>query len=807
MRVPITIKQAGGENGGAADEYSAVLGKTLHVPDAPHIILSHAQLEDAMGWEIGYKCGIVTAPGSVRLPLMHEAMGWYFLAIKPAAVVMHAGLTMLSTTDSGAAARKALLMHARLNLTPQGLAMLPSTTTGCGFDKATPVMLKAIEVCEFRRLTEGKTKAHHATEPRKLAAEIGGLLLLDAWGPYGTASIGLQCTYLLGATDEASGKGFSEQTKQHTTEKYITFRRKCGAAMKAQGHTLKATRTDNPPELASDKWENANAEDGIDTQHSTPYDPQRMGKVERMWGRARPKAEAMMLRPASPPNAGFFVHAMQHAISIEDVRVQRGRMQTRFQLFYNRAPDLKYFVTFAARGWARDTKLHKGEGQSVKCIYVGCTRSAFKVVTTTGLMLETDHAQFYEENMILRGVQPSAVGVDAEVQTDGANLDDATRAWRTADVHDSDSTLTPTAAGATAASTFDKARDDEAAQRSATLPDQTEWQRRLRVRGGAMTILQEETAADALMRAAPMRLYDLKATMASVEMYATMHVSKVQMGTCNAGRELKTMQFTGPQGVYELAIPRDVRDMRMLTDAAEWDIACLAHIATLEDDGTLRACQMEEAVSGGYTVYRSDLKLTYKKNQADGSLDKRKARGTLDGRTWQGDEPKYFGSASPLEVKLLIAMKAGNFEWRLYKGDNPNAYPTAEWPTVDGKKLRVYMRMFSLYGVKGEGGVPMIYEVMRNYWDSPIGGRTYGEDFKAWYESIGWCKMPSSAGMYILRREDRITLSCVVTDDILIAGAESDVDYTRKLLEHTYQTRGGYDPDCYAGWHIEDTRA
>lgn len=257
-----------------------------------------------------------------------------------------------------------------------------------------------------------------------------------------------------------------------------------------QGHTLRATRTDNPPELASEKWEAANSEDGIETQHSTAYDPQQMGKVERVRGRAKPKAEAMILRPANPPNAGLFLWAMQHAVCIEDVRVQRGRVQSRLQLFFGRAPDLKYFKTFAARGWARDTKLVKGQDSSVKCTYVGCTRAAFKVITETGVYLETDLVEFYEENLILRGVQPSATGVDAEIQTDGDNLDEATRLqWVTGRVDEHDTVTPPTPKDAPPRDTFQLAREAEAAKRTADLPDVGEWQRRLRTRGSAMMIL------------------------------------------------------------------------------------------------------------------------------------------------------------------------------------------------------------------------------------------------------------------------------------------------------------------------------
>ena len=274
-----------------------------------------------------------------------------------------------------------------------------------------------------------------------------------------------------------------------------------------------------------------------------------------------------------------------------------------------------------------------------------------------------------------------------------------------------------------------------------------------------------------MMRAVPERLHLLSPSRPETETRPEQETVGLE-GSCYAGMGVKRVDFMGEQGAYSLIEPHNVREMRTVSDAADWDVACLAHISQLEDDGTLRACGAGVAAAEGCPVYRSDLKLSYKKNQADVTLDRRKARGTLDGRTWVGDEPRYFGNASPLEVKLLLSIYVENVNtWLLY---NPNAYVTAEWPMVKGKKLRVFMAMFSTYGVTGEDGKWLIYEVMRNYWGAPIGARTYGEDFRKWFESVGWRKIPSSAGMYSLQRDDRTALACVITDDLLVVGEKCD---------------------------------
>ena len=80
----------------------------------------------------------------------------------------------------------------------------------------------------------------------------------------------------------------------------------------------------------------------------------------------------MMLRPIQKPNASFYMHAMQHAIMLLRFAVQRGRTQTRGQLFY--APEsVKRVRVFFARGWMRDHTRKKGDAASVRVVYVGFT--------------------------------------------------------------------------------------------------------------------------------------------------------------------------------------------------------------------------------------------------------------------------------------------------------------------------------------------------------------------------------------------------------------------------------------------------
>lgn len=56
-------------------DYSTVVSKVLHVPVAPHIILSHTLLEDSLGWEILYRRGEVRVPGGGILKIHHASGG------------------------------------------------------------------------------------------------------------------------------------------------------------------------------------------------------------------------------------------------------------------------------------------------------------------------------------------------------------------------------------------------------------------------------------------------------------------------------------------------------------------------------------------------------------------------------------------------------------------------------------------------------------------------------------------------------------------------------------------------------------
>ena len=77
----------------------------------------------------------------------------------------------------------------------------------------------------------------------------------------------------------------------------------------------------------------------------------------------------------------------------------------------------------------------------------------------------------------------------------------------------------------------------------------------------------------------------------------------------------------------------------------------MPHVYELEASNVLQPCERHEAE--GYTIYPSQMEYKLKLDQATGELTKEKLRGCLGGHRWRGDEVRYWGNASHLEIKLM----------------------------------------------------------------------------------------------------------------------------------------------------------
>ena len=114
------------------------------------------------------------------------------------------------------------------------------------------------------------------------------------------------------------------------------------------------------------------------------------------------------------------------------------------------------------------------------------------------------------------------------------------------------------------------------------------------------------------------------------------------------------MTLNGPQGAYQLEEPRNTKEARRVPDADLWFNEEVMHVNELEVGGTLAAVERHEAE--GCKVYPSQMEYTLQKNQEDGSLKRRKVRGCLNGKAWDGDMGgKYTSGASRDIVMLQLA--------------------------------------------------------------------------------------------------------------------------------------------------------
>ena len=116
------------------------------------------------------------------------------------------------------------------------------------------------------------------------------------------------------------------------------------------------------------------------------------------------------------------------------------------------------------------------------------------------------------------------------------------------------------------------------------------------------------------------------------------------------------------------------------------------------------------------------------------------------------------------------------------------------------------MHMFRGHTRYDSDGTPRIYEVMVNFWGSPIAGRTFGIDVRDDFFAIGFDRCPSGVGSYRLMRDSDIVRMVVITDDVLIGGKRKHIDYIIHEMANKRGLIGHYDPDEFAGWSVRRDR-
>ena len=139
-----------------------------------------------------------------------------------------------------------------------------------------------------------------------------------------------------------------------------------------------------------------------------------------------------------------------------------------------------------------------------------------------------------------------------------------------------------------------------------------------------------------------------------------------------ANMGFKMVTLNGPQGEYQLEEPRNSREARLVPDSDLWFNAEVMHVSELEGGGILRPVERHEAE--GYKIYPSQIEYTLQKNQEDGTLKKRKVRGCLNGKSWEGDMTGMYAPGAARDTVMLQIADAQRKGHRRLKMDIKNAY-------------------------------------------------------------------------------------------------------------------------------------
>ena len=87
-----------------------VMPRVLHVPAAPGLIISHAVLEENLGWEVLYKRRVSVLPDGTQLPISHPRGDMYYHDVAPPPTALcNTTAPVLMSADVGYANIMALL--------------------------------------------------------------------------------------------------------------------------------------------------------------------------------------------------------------------------------------------------------------------------------------------------------------------------------------------------------------------------------------------------------------------------------------------------------------------------------------------------------------------------------------------------------------------------------------------------------------------------------------------------------------------------------------------------------------------------
>nr|AAZ28935.1 polyprotein [Phanerochaete chrysosporium RP-78] len=344
------------------------LHNVVHVPGAPHNLLSLTRADDAHCRYVGGK-GTLTMYGPDGKILMVgrklEGPGQLYRLSVAAELADQANVAVLGK-------RTWEEMHRIL-----GHAHLASIKRLClGLAEGVDVDMTSDDQFQCESCVRAKQHVQpfpdQATRtPDKL--KVGEIVASDTWGPAQVRSVH-SFYYYMSMTDlksRFSGVYFSAQ-KSGLAKMALTEFRGLIRRMSRTGSSIMCLRIDNGTEFINNEFLQYCKSQGIVVETTAPYSPAQNGVAERLNRTLRESARAMLLAAELPRK--FWPEAVSYACLIKN-RLPHAALKgmTPYQALTGEKPDLSLLREFRSKCWVLDQSGNPGklDAKSRPCIFLG----------------------------------------------------------------------------------------------------------------------------------------------------------------------------------------------------------------------------------------------------------------------------------------------------------------------------------------------------------------------------------------------------------------------------------------------------
>ncbi|KAL1500642.1 hypothetical protein AB1Y20_013290 [Prymnesium parvum] len=257
----------------------------------------------------------------------------------------------------------------------------------------------------------------------------GELLVLDAFGPVAARSVVDGAHYEFEAVCASTGYGYEQSTQSLSQADWLAFVARVIANEKSLGHRVRRLRFDRVPNLHTSTFE---ADVNLKFQVAVEFAAQHegIGAAEQRNDTKQRFAEADLMR--SERTQSYLIPARVYAGWRLNRRVATGRTATRYELHTGRRPDLADPIPylFGIECSVLEDEQERGpkgagchpdsqhKGRTSVGTFLGVRGHGYLVKLHRGSVVERRRVIPHNEQvLLLRGLPPSAVSVDAAVQT------------------------------------------------------------------------------------------------------------------------------------------------------------------------------------------------------------------------------------------------------------------------------------------------------------------------------------------------------------------------------------------------------